>query len=99
MGGVGPRPAPCGESLWGSNFLPSGPVLAEVWSFPQSWPDQTICLFEFLVLLRDELPWFPSGNTFQQAVGSRGPGPASVGLLGLDEVLLDVPVSLCPVEP
>lgn len=47
-----------------------------------SWPDQTICLFKFLVLLRDELPRFPSGNTsFQQAVGSRGPGQAGVGLL------------------
>lgn len=87
--GVGLRPAPRRDSLWGSSSLPSGPVLAAVRSLPAR-ADQTrpVAFSSFLVLLRDELlPWFPLGNlSFQQAVGSRGPGWAAAGPLGLAEV-------------
>lgn len=77
------------QRLWGSSSLPSGPVLAAVRSLPAR-ADQTgpFAFSSFLVLLRDELlPWFPPGNlSFQQAVGSRGPGWAAAGPLGLAEV-------------
>lgn len=37
-GGVGLGLTRCRESLWGSNFLPSGPVSTEVWSFTPRQP-------------------------------------------------------------
>ena len=87
MGGVGLRLAHCRESLWDSNF----PSFLWGQSRPRSdhsqIADQTrpLAFSSFPVLLRDELlPRFPFGNSsFQQAVGSRGPGRVSDSLLGL----------------
>lgn len=89
------------ESLWDSNFLSS---FLRGQSRPRSdhsqTADQTRPFAFSSFLLSDELlPWFPFGNnSFQQAVGSRGPGWVSDGLPGLFEVLLDLPGSSSPLS-
>lgn len=99
--GVGLSLAHYRESLWDSNFLPSF-----LWGQSRLRSDhsqtagQTRPFAFSSFLLSDELlSWFPFGNSsFQQAVGSRGPGCVSDGLPGLSEVLLDLPGSSSPLS-